>query len=237
MAATSPSNPSPSKRTPTHEAVEPLTFDEKLNQFWQRNRAIVLGLCIVVLLAILGKGLWERMQAKHEGAIEAEYAQAATPDQLRAFAAAHPGHALAGIAQLRIADEAYAAGKASEAAAGYDKVLSVLKDGPLASRARVGRALANVQAGKTSEGESQLKQIANDASEFKAIRSEAAYQLASLAVDAHNTADAQKYIELLNQIDPSSAWARRAVQLQASLPRATGPAVGTAPIQLKSLGK
>lgn len=223
MAATPPSNQSPSGRAAGAGSPVPLTFDEKLTQFWQQNRMAVLGLCALVLVAILGKGLWELVQARREKDVESAYAEAKTPDQLRSFASAHAGHELAGIAQLRAADEAYTAGKVAEAATGYDKALSSLQDPALVARAKLGRALSNVQAGKPTDGETQLKQIANDASEFKAIRSEAAYQLASLAVDAHNAADAQKYIEQLNQIDPASVWARRAMGLQANLPRPAAP--------------
>jgi hypothetical protein len=222
MAASSQSNSSPSDRTATGTPV-PLTFDEKLNQFWRQNRMAVLGLCALVLLAIIGKGLWDMVQTKKEQEIESAYAAAKTPDQLRAFAAAHPTHELAGVAELRVADEAYSNQKPADAAADYDKALATLKDGPLAARAKLGRALANVQAGKSSDGESQLKQIANDTNEFKAIRAEAAYQLASLAAEAQNATDAQKYIDQLNQIDPASPWARRAMALQASLPRPAAP--------------
>jgi len=190
---------------------------------------VVLALCGLVLVAILGKGLWDSVEAKKEKEVEAAYADAKTSDQLRSFAAAHPNHELAGIAQLRIADEAYGAGKAADAAAAYDKALGSLKGDALVARAKIGRALSNIQGGKTTDGESQLKQIAGDANEFKAIRAEAAYQLATLAIDAHNAADAQKYIDQLNQIDPASVWARRAMALQANLPRSATPAAPVAP--------
>lgn len=230
MAATPPSNSKSSGRDRNAgETPVPLTFEDKMNQFWQQNRMIVLGLCVLVLVAILGKGAWERIQRSRELDIEAQFAAATTPEQLRAFANAHPDHELAALAQITIADQAYAAEKPTEAITGYEKALTVLKQGPLASRARIGLALAKIQAGKTSDGEADLKQIAGNASEFKATRAEAAYNLASLAADAHNSADVQKYVAQLNQIDPASVWARRAMALQASLPKSASRAAPMAP--------
>jgi hypothetical protein len=52
------------------------------------------------------------------------------------------------------------------------------------------------------------------------VRSEAAYQLTSLAADAKNGADVQKFADQLMSIDPSSAWAQRAMSLRAMFPAA-----------------
>jgi hypothetical protein len=123
-----------------------------------------------------------------------------------------------------MADEAYAAGKSEDAIAGYEKAFGILKTGPLASRAKLGRALSKAQAGKLAEATTELKQIVDDASQFKAMRAEAAYHLTSLAVEAGNAAEAQKLVDQLNQIDPMGAWAQRALMLRATLPAAPAPA-------------
>lgn len=217
MAALPPSNSKSSGDAAGQNA--PLTFEEKLNQFWQKNRMVVLGLCVLILAVLLGKGIWERVQRDKEQQVETAYTEANTPDQLRAFVAAHPDHELAAVAEVRLADEAFTAGKYADAIAAYDKGIAVLKSGPLVSRARLGRAIAEVQSGKTTDGTTELKQLADDTTLLNAVRAEAAYNLAALAADAGNSADAQKYIDQLNQIDPASMWARRAMALQANLPR------------------
>ncbi len=236
MAANPPSNSKSSgdNRGPA-DASQALTLEDNLHQFWQKNRMIVLGLCALVLVAILGKGVWDRFQSSQEHDVEMAYESATTPDQLRTFAAAHSDHPLAGVAELRIADEAYTAGKAADALASYEKALVVLKQGPLATRAQLGRALAKVQVGKTAEGIEDLKQIVNDTTQFKTARAEAAYQLATLAADAGNVTDVQKYIDQLNQIDPASSWARRALMLRATLPLAA-PAPAAAASDKKDTG-
>jgi hypothetical protein len=230
MSAT-PSSPTPAgdDRNLVSADSTAITFEDKLQQFWQRNRAVVLGFCVAVLLAILGKGAWDYFAGQKQLEIENAYAAATTTDQLRSFSAAHPNHPLGGIAQLRIADEAYENGKSADAIAGYEKAVGMLKSGPLATRAKLGRALAKVQAGKGAEAQTDLKQIADDATQFKAVRAEAAYHLTSLAVEAGNATDAQKYVEQLNQIDPMGAWSQRAMMLRATLPATPAPAPTEAP--------
>lgn len=216
-----PSTPSPAgderNLVPVNETTA-LSFDEKLQVLWQKYRGAVLGVCAVVLLAILGKGGWEILQRKKEEEVRQAYAAATTNDQLKAFSAAQGNHPLAAVAQIRLADDAYKAGKGADAVAAYDKAISILKDGPLLARAQLGRALAKVQAGKSAEATTELKKLAEDANQLKAIRVEAGYHLTSLAVEAGNAADAQKYSDQLMQIDPTSPWTQRGLALRASLP-------------------
>lgn len=200
------------------------SLEDKLRSLWEKNRNLIIGACVLVLAVIVGKGIWERMEAGKHEEIGKAYAAATTSDQLRSFSAAHSTHALGGIAHLRLADEAYAAGKFTDAIAGYDKAVVVLTDGPLGARARLGRAAAKAQAGKAAEAAAELKAIADDAKLPKAVRGEAAYHLTGLAVEAGNAADAQKHVDLLTQLDPGSPWAGRAMMLRATLPATPAPA-------------
>lgn len=201
-----------------------VTFEDKMQLFWKRNRTAVVALVVLVLLAIIAKGGWDYMSRRNELDVEKAYAAATTTEQLKAFSAAHSNHTLAGIAQLRIADEAYAAAKWADAIAAYDKAAAVLKTGPLGARAKLGRASAKAQSGKGAEAATDLKQIADDASQSKAVRAEATYHLTSIAVEAGNAADAQKYVDQLNQLDPQGAWSQRAATLRATLPATPAPA-------------
>ncbi len=217
-----PSAPQPAgddrKLVPVDENYIAPSFEDKLHLFWEKNGKAVLALCAVVLLAIVGKGGWEYLEGQKELDVQKAYAVATTSEQLKSFAAAHAEHALAGVAQLRIADEAYAAGKSADALAGYEKAAAVLKTGPLAARAQLGRALAKVQAGKAADAITDLKQIAGDAAQSKGIRAEAAYHLTGLAAEAGNGADVQKYADQLMQIDASGPWTQRAMMLRATVP-------------------
>ena len=65
------------------------------------------------IVAVYG---YQAYQVSVDEGIGEKYAAAETTAQLQAFITANPNHQLAGVAQLRIADEAYAAGKYADAA-------------------------------------------------------------------------------------------------------------------------
>jgi hypothetical protein len=205
------------------------TFEDKANAFWDKNRGVLIGLCVAVVVLLVGKGVWDNLAAKKELEIEQAFAAASTADQLKSFAASHAGHPLAGIAHLKLADEAYAAGKGAEAVAAYDQAIAQIKVGPLASRAQLGRALAKVQAGKAAEANAELKQLASDANQPKSLRAEASYHLASLAAEARNAEEVQKLADQIMQLDPTSGWAARAMALRASLPTPAAPSASNGP--------
>jgi hypothetical protein len=222
-----------------------LTFEDKLQLLWRRHRVLIVGFCVVVTLTIIGLGAWDYLQARQELDVEKAYAAASTPESLKAFADAHSDHTLAGAAYLRIADDAFAAGKTSDALANYEKAAGIFKEGPFAARTKLGLAVTKVVSGKTAEGTTELKQLVDDGAQFKGIRAEAAYHLASLAAEAGVAADVQKYSDLLMQIDPGSPWTRQAFGLRASLPPASltpeskseSPAAAAPAIQFTPKGK
>lgn len=250
MSAT-PSHTSPAGDDRNPIAVEGLiepTFGDKLHLFWEKNSKAVLAVCAVALLAVAGKGLWEYLARQKELEIEQAYAAATTSDQLKSFTASHSGHSLAGIAQLRLADEAYAAGKFAEAVAGYEAAHGIFKAGPLGARIQLGRGIAKIQGGKAAEGTADLKQLLDDANQLRAIRAEAGYHLASLAAETGDTAQVQKISDQLLQVDPSSLWTQRAMTLRmskAATQSPSAPSAGAKPaeaaatpgVQLKLPGK
>jgi predicted negative regulator of RcsB-dependent stress response len=222
-----PSDPKPAADDRNLVAVDASTasnFEEKLHVFWAKNGTAVMALVGLVLVGIIAKGGWDYLGRQKELDIEKDYAAAITPEARKAFIAAHPGHSLSGVGQLRLADEAYTAGKSADALAGYEKTLTLIKEGPLAARAKLGIAMAKIFSGKAAEGATELKALAGDPNQFKGVRAEAAYQLTSLAADASNGADVQKYADQLMSIDPSSPWAQRAMGLRAMFPAVPAPA-------------
>lgn len=226
----SPSQPTPAGDDRNLVAVDAAyiapSFEDKLHAFWKKNGTAVIALCALVLVGIVAKGGWDYMAAQKDAGIQQDYAAATTPEKLKAFAAANSGHILGAVAQLRIADDAYTAGKAAEAVTGYEQASAALKSGPLFARAQLGLAMAKIAAGKTADGETALKALAGDAAQLKGLRAESAYHLASLAADAGRADDVKKYSDQVAQIDPASPWTQRAMSLRASLPT---PAISTSP--------
>jgi hypothetical protein len=205
-----------------------VTFEDRVRTFWTGNRNVITGLCVGVALAIVAKGGWDYLQGQQETGVVEAYAAADSSDKLKAFVAAHASHSLAGVAQLRLADEAYQAGKAAEAAGLYQQAAATLKGDPLGARARMGRAVAQLAAGQATEATPALKALADESSQLKAVRAEAAFHLASLAVEAKDANEAQRLVDQLMQIDVSSPWTQQAMMLRASLPATPAPAAAPA---------
>jgi hypothetical protein len=217
----------PSDSQPAAAAGPVANPDEVLLGFWEKNREILITACVLILAAIVGRGGWEYFSSQRELGVERDYAEASTPEQLRAFAEAHPNHSLAGAAELRVADGAYQAGQNADALAAYDRAGALLKTGVLAARARLGAAIVKIQTGQATEGIAALQQLANDPKQFSNIRTEAMYHLASLAAEAGRADETRQLSTQLLQIDPSSPWTQRAFTLLEKLP---APTAAPAPV-------
>ncbi len=196
---------------PAQPAVE-----EALHSFWEKNRSFILIVCVVAVLVVIGREGWHYYTAQQEQAVQAEFARAGDrAEQLSAFAKAHEGHSLAAIAHLRIADQRYAAGDYRQAAENYTKAVGSLKNAALLGRARLGVAISQLNAGDKAAAEATLKAIGADTALSKGNRAEATYHLASLALEAGNTAEVSRLAAEIGKIDPTSVWAQRATALMA----------------------
>ncbi len=207
-------SPSPTGQDQQNAVAAAPDLETTMREFWHKNGKTVLLACGLVLAAVAGKAGYEYFNEQREISVANEFAAASTPEKLKAFATSHAGHTLAGVAQLRLADDAYAAGKFTEASSLYQQAATTLKAGPMASRAHLGEGISKFQSGQTAEGETKLKAVASDASLSKPLRAEAAYHLASIALDAGRHEEASKHLDLINAIDPSGLWAKRGMMLR-----------------------
>jgi hypothetical protein len=229
-----PNPATPSKSKPAADPAAPapaaagealLLTEEKLQLFWEKYRGLVTLLCVAVSLGIVGKYAWNTYTDRQERAVQQAYTAAATVDQLKIFVRDHPKHALSRIAELRVADAAYVAGRIPEARDDYAAVALTLKSGPFAARAQLGLGITQILSGETAEGEATLHHLADDPSQFMAARTEAIYQLASLAAGAGRADEVQRYSSQLLQLDPNSPWTERAFTLEARLTAVRSPSV------------
>jgi hypothetical protein len=202
----SPSSPQDAEIIPSTE--------ERLKQAWERYGGIVYFVCGVVALGILAKGGWEYLNVQKELGIQKEFSECTTPDSFLSFASRHPGHALAGVAEETVADNFFTSGRYPDALKAYSSAISDLPDGPVRSHARLGQAVSLDMTGKTSEAESDFRQIMDDTTQLKTIRCEAGYHLAGIAVAQGRGADVPKIAEQLMKIDSSSPFAERAFMLR-----------------------
>jgi predicted negative regulator of RcsB-dependent stress response len=224
MSQLPPANQSPEGTTPVYAPA----FETAVHAFWARNRQAILIVCVVALLAIVGREGWQSYAAGREREVQAEYAKIADQTaKLAVFAEAHPGHALAGVAWLRLADEKFSVGDFKTAMTHYQKAMGTLKNEALFGRAKLGAAISQFNGGDQPAGEAALKAISADATIAKGARVEAAYHLASLAADAGKTDEVKKLAEEVSRIDATSSWAQRATLLLTSQPTAAKSAATT----------
>lgn len=217
-------NPNRSGDPAGKNEIEP-PFEEQLRAIWEKkeNRTAVFVGCAAVIVGILAWYGYKALAAQRENEVETAFSAAVVPARLRTFAMEHQGHPLAGIARLKLADDAYTAGNYAAAIDDYSQAAAALPGTPFASRALLGKAVCQIRTDKVSEGTAALKQLAEDATQLKAVRSEAAYHLASLAFDAGNLDDVTKFTDLIMQIDAGGPWAQRAIQLRMQVPVRAAP--------------
>ncbi len=194
------------------------SFEDKVQRVWEKNRGLIIAGCVVVLAVIVGKGGWALWQDRQDAALSAAYAEATDDAGLKAFASGHGGTELAGIAWLRLGDNAFTAGDFATARTHYEAARADLAGTPFISRISLALAVCDLKAGNTSGGQAALQSIADDATASPAIRAEAAYHLASLASAAGDRAKVTSLAERIGTIDPSSSWSQRAMILLSTMP-------------------
>lgn len=234
--------------TPPHDPANPPppagadAFAADVHSFWEKNRSFILILVAAILLGLVGREGWQWLQSSREQGVQEEYAKAGDRvDQLAKFADANKGHALAGVALLRVADDAYGKSDFKSAATTYAKAADTLENVALKSRAKLGAAMSQLAAGDKSAAETALKALSADTKALGTIRAEATYDLAVLAKDAGRDDEARKFIEEIAKLETAGVWTQRAAALSAQLaagkPAAPAPATTTTPsVEFKPKG-
>lgn len=230
MSQPLPTHLGPHGEKPAEAPVVEPGFEVAVHEFWDRNRNFVLLLCAAALLVIAGREGWQYFANAREKDLQADYAKVGdSADRLAKFADEHSGHALAGVAYLRVADEKYSVADYKSAAAAYQKAAGSLQNDALLGRAKLGAAVSLLQSGDQAGGETALKALSADPAVFASARAEATYHLASLAAAAGKADEVKKLTAQVSVIEANGPWAQRASLLVASLPAdATAkPVVGT----------
>lgn len=217
----------------SHGAAAPAAepgFEEALHAFWEKNRNFILGACVVALLVIVGREGLQYVSAQREKGVQAEFARIADqPAQLAAFAESHAGHALAAVAWMQLADDKFSSGDFAAATAAYQKAAAGLTNGALQARAKLGAAVSQVRGSDRAAGEAALKALSADTALPKGVRVEAAYHLATIALESGNADEVRQLVDQVSRIDPTSSWSQRAMLLLTALPTGSKPAAGAAP--------
>ncbi|MDR1283924.1 MAG: hypothetical protein LBK99_24370 [Opitutaceae bacterium] len=208
------------------ETYAAASFEDKLRIFWGKYSRVVLALVTLAVLLVIGRGVMAHLAARHDEAVQDAYNAAAGDDAaLRAFAGENSRHVLGAVANLEVADTAYARADYTAALATYNEAVATLVGTPFVARARLGAAMSQVLGGQAEAGRAALRQISDEISFPSPVRAEAAYHLAVLLREAGQNEDAAKLADQIFSIAPSSMWAQRGLMLKAQLPPA--PAAAT----------
>lgn len=186
-----------------------VSFEDRVNIYWQENKGFLIGCITALFLVIAGYQGIQIIKEQRELAFQTKYSEANVNGTLAEFARAHSNKALGGFAALKTADQAYADEDFETALEFYNLTLSSLKDTIFAGRARIGTAFALYKSGKVEEGLAQLGSITSDTALPEAIRTEAAYHLAVEAHAAGRTAEFSGYTEQVNGSAFAGPWQQR----------------------------
>jgi hypothetical protein len=222
--SSSPNSPA----VPPASAVSP-DVDEHLHGFWKKYGQAAGIAALLILGFYLARAAWIYFADQREASVQAEFAGARTPDQLKAFVGAHPDHTLSGLAELQLADQAYAAGQTSSALSGYNDAARLLKDPALSARAAMGAAMVQIQTGQVDAGSAALHKLLDDTKQLPVVRAQAGYQLASLAAAAGKADEVQRLALQLVQIDKDGPWTKNAFNLTVAKPAAAPAATSIKP--------
>jgi hypothetical protein len=206
-------NSSPTPGSATSSGVDSL--EDQLIALWTGHRQKIMAITALVLVALVVSYVWAYVSERQDAAVSRAFSAAATAPELRSFIAEHSGHPLASLAQLSLAHDLFSEGNYSEAATAYDEAAGNLSAGPFAEAARLGSALSRAAGGQTAAAEAALRQIGDDAQVSVTVRSEALYHQVNLASIAGRMEDVNRLSDQLLQLDPSGAWAQRALLIRA----------------------
>lgn len=222
-----PTSPDSQKKKPVEDDRNIVVVDKDFSDadiedrvwlFWKRNRTTIIGIIAVVVVVTLSFSVYDLWKSQRAEKVQNAYLSAENPQALAAFAEQYKGEALAAVAALQLADDAYRAEQYDKAAGLYAEAVPALKPAPeLQQRARLGEAVSVFLAGKDPKAE-KLTAFAQDGTVYDAYRAQADYQLALIAVEAKDFLTARSWLEQLASLTQSGVWAERAQTLVALKP-------------------
>mgnify|MGYP006277647307 CR=1 FL=1 len=183
--------------------------EEKIKLWWERNRAaLALGVIIALLMVVGFQGLRIYRQSFDAKVQEAWLAIDSEETRL-AFAESHGTHPLGSLAYLQLADTAYGEGDYETANSYYEQAGEGAAEPLFQGRARLGYAVTSIHTGALDSGKTLLEKIARDPNELQAVRAEAAYHRAILAIEEGQPEVFQTFNQLLFSLGHSQGWITR----------------------------
>lgn len=227
MSNTPENDPKPSAQTANKEQLQAsrreldkaLPPEERIKLWWEKNRAALLAGAILALLAVAGfQGLRLYRQA-FDTRVQQAWLETQSTEDRRSFAESYSNHPLAGIAWMQLGDDAYQRDDFSQAAGYYRRAVEALVEPVFLGRARLGAAVAALRSGERDQARSALEAVANDPQGLHAIRAEAAYHRAILAIEDGEQETLERYFDLLTTLRFAEGWISRLQEVRAQTNR------------------
>lgn len=192
--------------------------EERFNEFWKKNGfGIFVGIALGAAV-VLGFQISSYVGAQRESNIRSEYLALDDAEERVAFARENSRHPLAGMAWLDLADSAYDRGEFTAASEFYENAARALEGSPVAGRARLGAAMAELMLDQREDAKVALNVIASDRRLLAVTRAEAAYHLAVVHWEDENHDAMEEALDLIDELEGASLWAFRANVLRQRIP-------------------
>jgi len=191
--------------------LDNLEFEDKVWLWWRANKNFVVFTVIVAFAIIIGVQGMRWFETQQTLAVQNAYLSANDSDALLAFANDNASSPLAGVAALRLADEAYQANDFAKSAELYAKASESLTGNVLFSRARLGLAFSFLNSDKADEGKKILQEIVNDKTANKVFQAQAAYHFGVLTF----AEGGKEILENLQADESAGLWGSMAEQFLA----------------------
>ncbi|MDR1817919.1 MAG: hypothetical protein LBR07_07120 [Puniceicoccales bacterium] len=199
-------------------------LEDRMFLFWTRNKTTILAISGLLIAGAIAAILWFAAADFRLHLLQDEYTKtAATPDARLAFARANAGKPLAGVAALEAGDDLFKQEKYADAAGAYALAVQNLPASEKAAAAFAARAqlflgFAKLNAKDAAGATAAIEQTARAANYPVTFRCRAIYTLALLAVERGNNAEARRWLDEVDRLDPQNTWAAEKQELIALVP-------------------
>ncbi|MDR0534940.1 MAG: hypothetical protein LBG65_01055 [Puniceicoccales bacterium] len=218
-------------------------FEDRMFLFWVRNKALILGVAGVAIVASVGAIIFKAVARHRLETLQNAYTTAVAagkPEALLAFSRENAGQPLARVAAIEAGDKYFGEKKYDEAAkayaiaggsagAGAGENVSAVFSG----RAALGAAFSELYALRKDAATKAFVAIQNTPAHPAGVRGQALLSLAILAVEADDLAAARKWLDTMDRTLPANdPWLMARASLLEQVPaltvQAQPPAVAAA---------
>lgn len=196
--------------------------------FWEKNRKLIIGAAVAVVVAIVGAGIWYYTSLGEKNASEALFAEAKNPESWREVIAKYPRSVAAANAYFLLAESLREQGNIDESNKIYQQFLSNFPQHSLVGGARLGLAENLALQGKVNEALESLRQIQAEQNSGYAAPYAGLMEGQTL-VRQGKLAEARKIFLNTAQSDPTSPAGRISAALGNQLATLLPPEVAVAP--------